>query len=168
MRAGKVSNGPNQSKKNFSGHKRKPRLQSDPRWVTPIRAKLDVSHRAAQVALGSYVQLLCLEHTIQSKVRCFWPMKAAKVAIGFYVGDHTNQSKVGCFWPMAAAQVAIGFYVDHTNQSIVGCFWTMAAAQVAIGFYVDHTNQSKVGCFWPMAAEQIAIGSMQITPIRAR
>jgi hypothetical protein len=57
-------------------------------------------------------------------------MKAAKVAIGFYVGDHTNKSKVRCFWPMAAAQVAIGFYVDHTNQSIV--FWLIARVQVAI------------------------------------
>jgi len=50
-------------------------------------------------------------------------MKAAKVAIGFYVGDHTNQSKVRCFWPMKAAQFAIGFYVDHPNQSKVECFW---------------------------------------------
>ncbi len=104
MRVGKVSNGPNQSKKNFSGQKRKPR-----------------------VAIGSYVHI---DHTIQSKVRCFWPMKAAKVAIGFYVGDHTNQIKVRCFWPMAAAQVAIGFYVDHTNQSKV--FWLIARVQVAI------------------------------------
>jgi hypothetical protein len=52
LRAGKVSNGPNQSKKNFSGQKREPRLQSDPMY-RPIRAKLDVSHRSEQPRLQS-------------------------------------------------------------------------------------------------------------------
>jgi hypothetical protein len=57
-------------------------------------------------------------------------MKAAKVAIGFYAGVHTNQSQVRCFWPMEAAQVAVGFYVDHTNQRKAGIFWLMAGVHV--------------------------------------
>jgi hypothetical protein len=47
LRAGKVSNGPNQSKKNFSGQKREPKLQSD---------------------------LMHVAHTNKSEVGCFSPI----------------------------------------------------------------------------------------------